>query len=169
MTTDSEKPDYFTFYGFIPTVDLDLKELKKRYLQKSIQYHPDQVSAVKGENADECLRMAALNNDAYRTLKSFDSRVQHYVFILARAQPFNKKSLPSDFLMEMMELNESLEEAISTHRQEQKSTLARDLQQKKEEIKHAIVQLSQLHPPSPADIQLELEKLTYISQLLHRF
>jgi molecular chaperone HscB len=168
MTTDSEKPDYFTFYGFIPTVDPDLKELKKRYLQKSIQFHPDQGGLVNGENADELLRMAAFNNDAYRTLKSFDSRVQHYLSIMARTRPFHKKPLPPHFLMEMMELNESMEDMISSNQQEQRSELERDLQHRKEDIKHAIIQLSQLNPPSPADIQLELEKFTYISQLLHR-
>ena len=104
-------PDYFAFYGIDQSFHPDPAELRKRFYEKSREFHPDRAQTGNEEAADDALKMSALNNEAYRTLGNPDKLVAYILKLHGVIEENEQYKLPSAFLMEMMELNESINEA----------------------------------------------------------
>lgn len=103
--------DYFAFYGLHETFLLDEAALKASYYRLSRELHPDFHAQDTPAEQAEALRLSTLNTDAYRTLANPDARMayllgQHGLLEEGSAQ----NQLPSDFLLEVMDLNEQLME-----------------------------------------------------------
>ena len=103
--------NYFAFYDLPEGFLLDEAALKAKYYQLSRELHPDFHAQDTPAAQAEALRLSTLNTDAYRTLASPDARMayllgQHGLLEEGSAQ----NQLPSDFLMEVMDLNEQLME-----------------------------------------------------------
>jgi molecular chaperone HscB len=101
--------NYFDFYDLPETFQPDEAALKRRYYALSREYHPDFHATESSERQQEILRLATLNTNAYRTLSDSDLRM---AYILGRHGLLEegKQSMPPDFLMEVMELNEQIME-----------------------------------------------------------
>lgn len=97
--------DYFEFYGLHPSFDLDIKELKKRYIQKSRELHPDFYMDESPEQIEQKTLLSSTNNKAYHILKDTFTRYKYIVenYLIKKSQ-----KLDSKFLMQMMELNEEV-------------------------------------------------------------
>ena len=102
---------YFEFYGLPQTLNLDEGQLRRLFYQKSKEHHPDVHTLADEDTQARNLDMASFNNDAYRTLSNPTLRLK-YVLQLHGLLGDEKQQhkLPADFLMEMMELNETLAE-----------------------------------------------------------
>ena len=101
MTSDTPAPtDAFDTLGVPVRFRLDAQELRRAWLRKASQAHPDAAGAVQ---AVTCV------NDALRMLSDPLCRAQ---LLLSRfgAPPGGDRDLPPDFLMEMMELRERADE-----------------------------------------------------------
>ncbi len=100
--------NYFDLYqipiSFYPEQDI----IKKKFYELSRLYHPDRFASTGGEELDNALRMAAINNEAYKILKNNDATMQYILQINNLIEQDEKYNLPSVFLMEMMEINEAL-------------------------------------------------------------
>ncbi|MVN78118.1 DnaJ domain-containing protein [Hymenobacter sp. HMF4947] len=106
-----DSSNYFAFYGLPEAFLLDEATLKAKYYQLSRELHPDFHAQDTPAAQAEALRLSTLNTDAYRTLADPDRRMayllgQHGFLEEGSAQ----NQLPSDFLMEVMDLNEQLME-----------------------------------------------------------
>ncbi|WP_242917024.1 Fe-S protein assembly co-chaperone HscB [Pontibacter liquoris] len=101
--------NYFEFYSIPESFLLDEKALKAKYYQLSRDYHPDFHANAPQAKQDEILQLSTQNTNAYRTLSDPDLRMQ-YILKEHGLLEEGKNELPSDFLMEMMELNEELME-----------------------------------------------------------
>jgi molecular chaperone HscB len=106
-----DSTNYFAFYGLHEAFVLDEAALKSKYYQLSRELHPDFHAQDTPAAQAEALRLSTLNTDAYRTLADPDRRMayllgQHGMLEEGSAQ----NQLPSDFLMEVMDLNEQLME-----------------------------------------------------------
>ncbi|GAB3204293.1 molecular chaperone HscB [Pontibacter aydingkolensis] len=101
--------NYFEFYNIPESFILDEKALKAKYYQLSREYHPDFYANEPQQKQDEILQLSTQNTNAYRTLSNPDLRMQ-YILKEHGLLEEGKNELPSDFLMEMMELNEELME-----------------------------------------------------------
>ena len=101
--------NYFEFYDIPESFILDEKALKAKYYQLSREFHPDFYANEPQEKQDEILQLSTQNTNAYRTLSDPDLRMQ-YILKEHGLLEEGKNELPSDFLMEMMELNEELME-----------------------------------------------------------
>ena len=79
----------------------------------SKQYHPDFYATEPDEKQQEILELSTLNNKAWQTLSDPYKRLEYILkaheLLLEGAKP----QLPSDFLMEMMDINERLMEIDS--------------------------------------------------------
>jgi molecular chaperone HscB len=100
--------DYFAFFELPRKFSIPDNELRRKYLQKSRETHPDFFVATQPERSAEMEENAALLNAAYRNLKDEFLRIRH-ILELEGIDP-EKLTLPPAFLMEMMELNETIEE-----------------------------------------------------------
>ncbi|MCC9134865.1 Fe-S protein assembly co-chaperone HscB [Pontibacter silvestris] len=101
--------NYFEFYDIPEAFLLDEKALKNKYYQLSREFHPDFYANESEQKQQEILQLSTQNTNAYRTLIDTDLRMQYILKEYGLLEE-GKNELPSDFLMEMMELNEELME-----------------------------------------------------------
>ncbi|GAA3955581.1 hypothetical protein GCM10022406_41250 [Hymenobacter algoricola] len=104
MTTN-----YFEFYALPETFQPDEAALKQKYYALSREYHPDFHATASPGRQQEILQLATLNTNAYRTLAHPEQRMA-YILGLHGLLAEGKQELPTDFLMEVMDLNEQLME-----------------------------------------------------------
>src|SRR5439155_24854817 len=103
--------DYFEVFGLPRLLNIDLRALEKTLHELSRKYHPDYFSTAPAEEQQQALRMTALLNDAYRTLRHPVRRTE-YLVNLEGFKPDGSK-VPKSFLMEVFEINEQMEEVKS--------------------------------------------------------
>lgn len=102
--------NYFEFYGIDIKFDMDPAILKKQFLQKSKELHPDFHSLEDDAVQSDILEQASYNNLAYKTLKAKHRRYRYVLELLGVKFEEGKETVPQEFLMEMMDINESIME-----------------------------------------------------------
>lgn len=103
--------NYFEFYGLPLSFQVDASALRRIYLENSRKFHPDYHTLSDAAAQAEMLERATQNNEAFKTLSDPDRRMRYILEIKGLLQEeTEKQSLPQDFLMEMMEINEALME-----------------------------------------------------------
>lgn len=98
--------DYFKILGLTPSFEVNASVLKKAYYQASRSTHPDHH----GVDNDDIMLQSSQVNLAYKTLRNMDSRVQYILEQEGLITDDKQLTVPQDFLMEMMDVNESLME-----------------------------------------------------------
>ena len=100
---------YFEFYDLPVSFRVDEAALRRTFLQNSRKYHPDFHTLADEAQQAEMLELSTFNNEAFKTLSDLDRRIQ---YVLERkgllGDEHQQTALPQDFLMEMMDINESL-------------------------------------------------------------
>jgi molecular chaperone HscB len=117
--------DYFTFFGLLRKLDLNVAALEKDFYELSRKLHPDLNARAGRQEQEWSLQQSSLLNDAYRTLKDPIKRTQYLLKLegveleeqsksateQARSSGQLKKQIvPPDLLEEVFELNMQLEE-----------------------------------------------------------
>lgn len=100
--------NYFELYELSVSFHPDKELVKKKFYELSKKYHPDRFSLAANDEQINALQMAALNNAAYKTLSNEDATMQYILKEENILKDEEKYSLPPNFLMEMMELNEAI-------------------------------------------------------------
>jgi molecular chaperone HscB len=105
--------DYFSFFSLPRRLDIDPKDLERRFRDLSRKFHPDYFY-----NAPPAERLASLErssylNDAYRVLRDQAARIEHLLAIEglppAKSEEGTAK-VPPALLEEVFALNEELDE-----------------------------------------------------------
>ncbi len=100
--------NFFQFYEIPVSFTLDEKVLKQKYYALSRQYHPDFHTHENEAEQEHILEMSTLNTRAYKTLSDFDERVKYILELKGLLKESEKQEIPNTFLMEMMDINESV-------------------------------------------------------------
>ena len=100
--------NFFSFYDIPISFVLDEKTLKQKYYALSRQYHPDFYTRENAAKQQEILEKSTFNTRAYKTLSDFDERVKYVLELKGFFKEGEKQDIPNDFLMEMMDINESV-------------------------------------------------------------
>jgi molecular chaperone HscB len=100
--------NYFEFYELAPAFLLDESDLKKRFLKYSKMFHPDFHTLESDEAQNQILEKATFNTEAYKVLQNFDSRMAYILELKGMKKEEGQEKLPQDFLVEMMDINETL-------------------------------------------------------------
>lgn len=103
-------PDYFELYELPQGFRFDPDVLRKKFYSLSRAFHPDRFAQATTEEYEEALRMSALNNEAFHTLADEQRSLGYVLRLHGRLQEKESYNLPAEFLMEMMDLNEAVEE-----------------------------------------------------------
>lgn len=99
---------YFDLFEIPIQLQVDKALITRKYFELSRKYHPDYHSNTSPETQAETLEMSALLNRAYRVLQNPDETLRYVLQIKGLLEEEEKYELPADFLMEVMEINESL-------------------------------------------------------------
>ncbi len=94
----------FDFFGLTPSLSLDAKEIRKRYIEIQRQAHPDLI----GDDNIE-VNSVELANRYYEELRTPRGVVKSYLMAM-NVSDLNQNRLPKDFLFEMMGLNDEIDE-----------------------------------------------------------
>jgi molecular chaperone HscB len=98
---------FYEAFGLEPALAVDAEELKKRFYERSRQWHPDKFSRASLQEQEKALEMTAILNDAFRTLRDPVSRAEYFL----KEKGFElSKEAPPELLEEVFELNMALEE-----------------------------------------------------------
>ena len=113
--------NFFSVFGLVPRLNLDLGMLEHQFHKLSRKLHPDRFARA-GENEKEwSLAQSSLLNDAYRTLKEPLTRTYYLLKLhgaeigeeFAGKDKKDPSRVPADLLEEVFELNMALEEVRS--------------------------------------------------------
>ena len=102
--------NYFELFGFKEAPVIDKKKLPERYFELQKQHHPDFFSQADEADQEKALQYSSLINKAFTTFQSTEKTVEYFLQVREVIVADEKYQLPPDFLMEMMELNETLDE-----------------------------------------------------------
>ena len=100
--------NYFELYEIPISFDPNQDLIKQKFYALSKKYHPDFYINESQEKQDEVLELSTLNNKAFQTLKDDQKRLHYILQLKGQLVEGENYSLPQDFLMEMMEVNEAL-------------------------------------------------------------
>ena len=98
---------FYEAFDLAPALSLDIEDLKKRFYERSRQWHPDKFSRASAEEQEKALEMTAVLNDAFRTLRDPVARAEY--FLKENGIELSKEA-PPELLEEVFELNMALEE-----------------------------------------------------------
>lgn len=104
--------NYYTLFEIAETPIVNKQLLAAKYIALQKKYHPDFFTTDTEAAQDEALEKSAQINKAYNTFKNEDKSLAYFLEQKEIISNDEKYNLPPNFLMEMMELNESIEENI---------------------------------------------------------
>jgi molecular chaperone HscB len=103
---------HFSLFGLPPVFSLDQEMLDKAYRDIQSQVHPDRFAHAGDAERRASLQWTTRVNEAYRTLKNPVQRGKHLLELHGVDVAFETNTaMPTEFLMQQMELREQLEEA----------------------------------------------------------
>ena len=159
--------DYFEVFGLPKQLGIDTTALEKTFHELSRKYHPDYFTTASAAEKTQAVRMTALLNDAYRTLRHPVRRVE-YLLSLYGFKPDSSK-VPQALLMEVFEINERLEEVKAGRASvEEADSLRAQIKEKRErfdaELQRAAGEWDELAKSGEGEtgLQAQLRKLTEI-------
>lgn len=100
--------DYFEFYGLPVGFNPDTALVKQKFYEFSKKYHPDFFINETEEKQAEVLEKSTVNNKAYQVLSDSQKRLPYILELKGQLAEGEHYVLPQDFLMDMMEISESL-------------------------------------------------------------
>ncbi len=157
--------NYFRFYGLTPSFDIDKAELRRLFLEKSRQFHPDYFEDDHALQV-KAIEVTAYNNKAFKALNAPSERLKYLIQINISETETSQK-LPQDFLMEMLELNEQIDEfAFADDKTAIKANIEVELSTSIENLMHHLIALVQSE--NWAEAKSELLKLNYLERLSAR-
>jgi molecular chaperone HscB len=109
--------DYYELYDIERSFSPDAKTVRKKYLELSRSHHPDHFTHdIDAQKAILTLQLSADINKGYKTLIHHDENTAYLLKLEGVMQADESFALPADFLMEMMELNETVDEVADSDR-----------------------------------------------------
>jgi molecular chaperone HscB len=104
--------DFFELFGLARRYALDAGRLEQAYRDIQAKVHPDRFAHAGDAERRASMQMSTTVNDAYRTLKNPVARAKYLLELNGVDVAFETDTaMPTEFLMQQMELREQLEEA----------------------------------------------------------
>jgi molecular chaperone HscB len=118
----------FTFYNLPVSFSPSKTLVKQQYFKLSRQYHPDFFEKESDTKKAKYLQLSAEVNNGYKIFSDQSATIKYVLELKGLMQDTDKYKLPNSFLMEMMELNETLLEAQMDDNEHQKAIITNSIQ-----------------------------------------
>ena len=111
--TSSGLQNHFELFGLAPAYRLDVEVLEKSYRDIQSRVHPDRFAHAGDAERRASLQWTTRVNEAYRALKDPVQRGKHLLELHGVDVAFETNTqMPTDFLLQQLELREELEAAV---------------------------------------------------------
>jgi len=105
---------HFDLFGLSPAFGLDGEALEKSYRETQSRVHPDRFAHAGDAERRASMQWTTRVNEAYRTLKNPVQRAKHILELHGVDVEFETNTqMPTDFLLQQLELREELEAAAA--------------------------------------------------------
>ena len=164
--------NYFEFYNIPISFYPDENLIRQRFYAYSKEYHPDFYANESAEKQAEILELSTLNNRAYQTLNNPEKRLKHILELNGMLEDGDKYTLSQGFLMEMMDINESLMDIEIDADEERLSILTNSIAKLFEELEDELLiqtkDFEQLKPEQQITILQKVKDIYYRKKYLLR-
>jgi molecular chaperone HscB len=118
--------NHFELFGLAPSVDIDVKALEQQHRDRAMTAHPDRLIGADAHTRRQAAELSASLNEAVRVLRDPLKRAL-YVLKLAGVDLEGERApaMPLEFLEEVIEQREALEQARATKDLERAVTMAK--------------------------------------------
>ncbi|MFC1477037.1 Fe-S protein assembly co-chaperone HscB [candidate division KSB1 bacterium] len=131
-----ESIDFFRFLGFKELLALDVNELEHRFYDLSKKFHPDFYQNRTEKEQQISLEKASFLNKAYKTLKDPFSRAKYLLeLMLENEKSSDKKNIPPDLLMEVMELHELIDSLNDEENEQKRDDMQKEILRIRDELR----------------------------------
>jgi molecular chaperone HscB len=131
--------NHFELFGLEPVFALNADSLDSAYRDIQAKVHPDRFAHAGDAERRASLQWTTRVNEAYRTLKDPLQRAKHLLELRGVDVAFESNTaMPADFLVQQMELRESLEEAVATKDAASLDSLRKGLVEEKSKLEKKI-------------------------------
>jgi len=132
--------NHFDLFGLAPAFSIEGEALERSYRDIQSKVHPDRFAHAGDAERRASLQWTTRVNEAYRTLKDPVQRAKHLLELHGVDVAFETNTaMPPDFLVQQMELRESLEEAKTPNAlDEMRKTLRQEKAALEKQIGNAI-------------------------------
>src|SRR5689334_20083209 len=110
----STSSSYFELFGLAEAFSIDLPALEKAYREIQSRVHPDRFAHAGDAERRASLLWTTRVNEGFQVLRDPVSRARHLLELHGVDVAFETNTaMPEQFLMQQMELRESLEAAVA--------------------------------------------------------
>nr|WP_298891462.1 Fe-S protein assembly co-chaperone HscB [uncultured Acinetobacter sp.] len=102
--------NHFELFELEPALEIDLTQLKAKFLKLQQQYHPDNNQ----DQIEQAIAKSSQVNQAYDALKHIDSRASYLLQLQKQDGGIEQSIHDFEFLQSALELREQLDEATSS-------------------------------------------------------
>jgi molecular chaperone HscB len=132
---------HFELFGLPAAFGLDREALEKAYRDIQSRVHPDRFAHAGDAERRASLQWTTRVNEAYRVLKDPVQRAKHLLELHGIDVGFETNTqMPSDFLLQQLELREELEAALQKKDASRLDALRRSLKGQKQQLENQIGQ-----------------------------
>jgi molecular chaperone HscB len=157
--------NYYELFNMPVAPVVDKAIVSKKYIELQKQFHPDFFTQESETDKEEALATSAAVNKAYNIFYNKEKTIEYFLQLKGIIVSDEKFSLPPDFLMEMMELNEGFEDDAAIENKIE--VLENDLNESVKPLL-ALENSDQLEENHLQQLKLYYYKKKYLQRILER-
>ena len=109
--------NYYELFELPISPLIDKSGISKKYFELQKKFHPDFFTNETEADKENALEQSAAINKGFNIFSNKEKTVEYFLQLKGMIKADEKYNLPPDFLMEMMELNEAIDEKNATVQQ----------------------------------------------------
>jgi molecular chaperone HscB len=157
--------NHFELFGLAPAFALQSEALERSYRDIQSRVHPDRFAHAGDAERRASLQWTTRVNEAYRTLKDPVQRGKHILELHGVDVAFETNTqMPSEFLLQQLELREELESAIGRKDASNLDRMRAPLRSQKQDLEKQIGDAIDAKKDYPAAAAL-VRKLMFLDKL----
>ncbi|MBA2250336.1 MAG: Fe-S protein assembly co-chaperone HscB [Chitinophagaceae bacterium] len=162
--------NYFELFDIPETLHVDKNELSQKYFALQKKYHPDFFSNASEDEQAEVLEKSSLINKGYKIFLDGDETIKYVLEIKGLMEQEEKYDLPPDFLIEMMELNESLADIDDSSLEEAETNISQLEKHLYDKVQNIIEDYNETNTTNEQLLQVKdyYYKKKYLKRILER-
>ena len=161
-----DEPTPHEVFGLAPALRIDERQLERKLMKLSRSLHPDFFATAAPEIRELAERNSARLNDAYRLLTDSVAHTDWWIEHLGGPSEKDERQMPTEFLMEVLEWNETIDEADGAEdRAAQLAPLGAELASQRSRVLNQLADEFGSLPEPPADLVAARKKLNAVRYL----